>query len=322
MKSRIKHTINIFILATLVIVCTASVYAQEEAEEAEAAAAAPLEFSEPPRLFIIPKAKTLRSLDVNLSGSATFASGEYDFSGTGLVGLGDIAQFEISTLTTLTQVEEGKDELKTTPAAGLKFHLPGEKFYKDFSGLAIAYRNTFGGEKTEQYLGKDFRIKRQLADLFVVASGGYSTDDWRGVTVHVGADFIGSKLIVNDDNEFSKNFVTPFGGLEIWATNRAKLMFECEYLSLFNEEEAAKLVNEEGPVIPDTYDIEAAVKDRKIIDKKLMMMFGVRFFFTQYVTTDVGLKYQEGDSVTDIKIDARLAVSIPTHLIYESVVSQ
>jgi len=319
MKSRIKHTINIFILATLVIVCTASVYAQEEAEEAEAAAAAPLEFSEPPRLFIIPKAKTLRSLDVNLSGSATFASGEYDFSGTGLVGLGDIAQFEISTLTTLTQVEEGKDELKTTPAAGLKFHLPGEKFYKDFSGLAIAYRNTFGGEKTEQYLGKDFRIKRQLADLFVVASGGYSTDDWRGVTVHVGADFIGSKLIVNDDNEFSKNFVTPFGGLEIWATNRAKLMFECEYLSLFDEEKAAKLVDEKGDAITES-DIEAVIDN--VIDRKLMMMFGVRFFFTQYVTTDVGLKYQEGDSVTDIKIDTRLAVSIPTHLIYESVVSQ
>jgi len=319
MKSRIKHTINIFILATLVIVCTASVYAQEEAEEAEAAAAAPLEFSEPPRLFIIPKAKTLRSLDVNLSGSATFASGEYDFSGTGLVGLGDIAQFEISTLTTLTQVEEGKDELKTTPAAGLKFHLPGEKFYKDFSGLAIAYRNTFGGEKTEQYLGKDFRIKRQLADLFVVTSGGYSTDDWRGVTVHVGADFIGSKLIVNDDNEFSKNFVTPFGGLEIWATNRAKLMFECEYLSLFDEEKAAKLVDEKGDAITES-DIEAVIDN--VIDRKLMMMFGVRFFFTQYVTTDVGLKYQEGDSVTDIKIDTRLAVSIPTHLIYESVVSQ
>jgi len=320
MKSRIKHTIKLFILATLVIVCTASVYAQEEAEEVEAAAAAPLEFSEPPRLFIIPKAKTLRSLDVNLSGSATFASDEYDFSGTGLVGLGDIAQFEISTLTTLTQVKEGKDELKTTPAAGLKFHLPGEKFYKDFSGLSIAYRNTFGGEKTEQYLEKDFRIKRQLADLYIVASGGYSTDDWRGVKAHVGANFIGSKLFVNDiEPPFSKNFVKPFGGLEIWATDRAKLMFECEYLSLFNEEKAAKLVDEKGDAITEA-DIEKVIDD--VIDSKLMMMFGVRFFFTQYVTTDVGLKYEQGDSVTDIKIETKLAVSIPTHLIYERVVSQ
>jgi len=52
-------------------------------------------------------------------------------------------------------------------------------------------------------------------------------------------------------------------------------------------------------------------------------MFGVRFFFTQYVTTDVGLRYQGNfDSVTDTNIEAKLAVSIPTHLIYERVVSQ
>ena len=54
-----------------------------------------------------------------------------------------------------------------------------------------------------------------------------------------------------------------------------------------------------------------------------MMMFGVRFFFTQYVTTDVGLRYQGNyDSVTDTNIEARVAVSIPTHLIYERVVAQ
>ena len=149
MKSTIKHTIKLFILATLVIVCTASVYAQEEAEEVEsAAAAAPLEFSEPPRLFIIPMANTLRSLDVNLSGSTTFASERFDFSGTGLIGLGDIAQFEISGLTVMSQLEGERNKLKTTPAAGVKFYLPGENLHscriRRSGVLASSFRSLLG----------------------------------------------------------------------------------------------------------------------------------------------------------------------------------
>ena len=171
-----------------------SAYAQEEAEEAEAAVA-PLEFSEPPQLFIIPMANTLRSLDINMSGSTNFASDRFDFSGRGLIGLGDIAQFEISGLTVMSQLEGEKNKLKTTPAAGVKFYLPGETLHEYVPGLAVSFRRTFGGEATEQYgvaeatqyavtergdeetteklFQRDFRIKRQLADLYIVSSTGF-----------------------------------------------------------------------------------------------------------------------------------------------------
>lgn len=336
MKPTIKPIIKLFILATLVLVCTVSVYAQEEAEEAEpAAAAAPLEFSEPPRLFTIPMANTLRSLDFNLSGSTTFATDRFDFSGTGLIGLGDIAQFEISGLTVMSQLEGEKDKLKTTPAAGVKFYLPGENLYEYLPGLAVSFRRTFGGEEIEQYTvtkevmvdgeitkqpsKEDFTIKPQLADLYIVATKGFSTENWRGIRAHAGVDIIGSQLFVND-NKLPKSFVVPFGGLEVWATPRAKLMFEYKYLSVFDEEEAAKFVYEKGEDITEK-DLESKVDD--VIMREWMMMFGVRFFFTQYVTTDVGLRYQGNfESVADTNIEAKLAVSIPTHLIYERVVSQ
>ena len=108
------------------------------------------------------------------------------------------------------------------------------------------------------------------------------------------------------------------GSLE--PTPRAKLMFEYKYLSVFDEEEAAKFVYEKGEDITEK-DLESKVDD--VIMREWMMMFGVRFFFTQYVTTDVGLRYQGNfESVADTNIEAKLAVSIPTHLIYERVVSQ
>ncbi len=330
MKSAVKHTIKLLILATLVIVCAANVYAQEEAEEVEAAAvAAPLEFSEPPRLFTIPMANTLRSLDVNLSGSTTFATDRFDFSGTGLIGLGDIAQFEISGLTVMSQLEGEKNKLKSTPAAGVKFYLPGENLYEYLPGLAVSFRRTFGGKETELYtitekttgipVERGFGIKRQLADLYIVANKGFSTENWRGISAHAGVDFIGSQLSVND-NEFKQNFVVPFGGLEVWATPRAKLMFEYQYLSVFDEKKATQFVYEKGGNITEA-DLDKKAGD--FITREWMMMFGVRFFFTQYVTTDVGLRYQGNfDSVADTNIEAKLAVSIPTHLIYERVVSQ
>ena len=314
--------INLFItLVLLSIACAMDVYAQEEAEEVPAEEFA-LEFSEPPRLFIIPMANTMRSLDLNLSGSATFATDQFGFSGTGLIGLGDISQFEISGLTVISQIEGEKNEQRTTPAAGVKFYLPGEDLHKYLPGLAVSFRRTFGGEENELYTipnNQYFKVKRQLADLYIVGSKGFSTRNWRGVRVHVGLDFIGSQLSING-NPFKKNFVVPFAGLEVWSTPRAKLMFEYEYLSVMDEQKAAKFVSESSEGISEK---ALDAKADEIITREWMTMFGVRFFFTQYVTTDVGLRYQ-GDfsSVADTNIEAKIAVTLPLHLAYERVVGQ
>ncbi|MBM3238326.1 hypothetical protein FJZ31_18700 [Candidatus Poribacteria bacterium] len=357
MFTQTKFT-KLFTIITLLVGCVFGVYAQEKGEvgdEEAAVAVAPIRFYDPPRLFTIPVGYTPRSLDINGSGSAIFGTDVFQFLGTGLIGLGDIAQFEGGTLGILSMAKGEKSKLSNLPIVGIKFCFPGENIEQIGTYLptiSAAFRRSFGGEDERP----DVTYKKQLADLYIVASKSFKYGNWRGVTAHAGIDFHSAKLtttyrdgseemvslgkITNllDGEELGsielkeESPIVPFAGLEIWAAPRAKLMFEFLYTAVFKED---TVENERKAVIEkwkagETETAKSAatawlkaIEGQKRVEREWMTTFGVRFFFTQYVATDIGIRYQGNfESVADANIETKLAVSFPTHLIYDYVVSR
>ena len=274
--------IKLSFLIIFLTICTSSVYADR------------VELFEPPRLFNIPVADTLKSLDVNASGSGTFETGQFSFLGTGYLGLGNIAQIEVSPVRILRKLNDGETELTRVPTAGVKIYIPFERASWLLPDISASYRRTFARDEAKDSI----TYKKELADLYVMASKTLiSFENWRGIRLHGGVDYIGASLTGSKmQRETLKEFL-PFGGIEIWATDRAKLMGEFEWVANFNEE----------GTIPKLED-----------DSIWMAIVGARIFLTRFMTADIGVRYQENfETVADAKIEVSLSVSIPIHLIYD-----
>ncbi len=251
----------------------------------------PVPLYEPPRLFIVPVADTLKAFDINASGGATWETGQVSFLGTGFLGLGNIAQVEWSSLRAFRTQNGDFEELSSTPAAGMKVALPLEKHSRLLPSLAVSYRRSFGKEAETG----SHRYNQQLADLYLVASKSFFSkgDGWRGFRLHAGADYFGARVETNARME-SRSFWMPFGGIEIWASRHAKLMAEVQWF----------------PQI--TLEAQPAIA----ADPLWMMVAGVRVFITRFLTADIGVRYQEDfKTIADAKLEGKLALAIPTHLL-------
>ncbi|HIE26045.1 TPA: hypothetical protein EYP66_02025 [Candidatus Poribacteria bacterium] len=272
---------KLFFIITFVTICISGIYARQ------------VELFEPPRLFNVPVADTLKSFDLNASGAGTFGTDQFSFLGTGYLGLGRIAQIEVGAVRILRRLNEAETELIGVPAAGIKIFIPGERASRILPNVSASYRRTFGRyEETGS-----ITYKRELADLYIMASKTLiSFKGWRGITLHGGADYIGASLTGNKVRRETLEKFLPFGGIEIWATGKTKLMGEFEWVANFNEEGIPKL--EDEPV--------------------WVAIVGARIFITRFLTADIGVRYQENfKTVADAKIEASFSVSIPTHLIYD-----
>ena len=276
MKQQAKPYIKLFFIITFAAIYTSSVYAKRA------------ELFEPPRLFDVPVADTLKSFDINLSGAGTFGTDRFSFLGTGYLGLGKMVQVEVGAVKVLRKLDEGESELTSIPAAGIKILFPGERVSWLLPDISASYRRTFGREEAIDAL----TYQKELADLFAMASKTLiSLRGWRGIRAHGGIDYIGASLTGSKDQEFLR----PFGGIEIWTTKKAKLMGEFKWVADFGPEDKPALQDE--PV--------------------WVAIAGARVFLTRFLTTDIGLKYQENfDTAADAKIEARVSLAIPTHLIY------
>ena len=333
-----SHKIRLMMIICLLGLFVGMVHAQEEGA---AFAAAPIHFYDPPRLFTIPVAYTPKSLDTIGSGSAAFGTDASQFLGSGLIGLGDIAQFEVGTLGVLNTAKGEKSRLTNLPIVGIKFCFPGENMERVgryLPTISAAFRRSFGGETRQD----DLRYKKQLADLYIVASKNFKYGNWRGVTAHAGVDFHSAKLstlypdcteesvslsqvtVLQDGQEIdmrelSQSAMVPFFGLEVWAAPKAKLMMEFLYTADFNEEPTDTSVRD----VSDSGGWLDALEDQGRVSREWMTTFGVRFFFTKFVATDIGVRYQGNfESVADANIELKLAASFPTHLIYDHIVNR
>jgi hypothetical protein len=254
-------------------------------------AKAPIQLYEPPRLFIIPVADTLKAFDINASGGATWETGQVSFLGTGFLGLGNIAQVEWSSLRAFRTQHGELEELSSTPAAGVKVALPLEQYSRLLPTLAVSYRRSFGEEEENA----SHRYNQQLADLYLVASKRFFSkgERWRGFRLHAGADYFGARVKTDEMME-TKGFWRPFGGIEIWASRHAKLMAEVQWF----------------PHI--TLDAQPAIAEEPL----WMTVAGVRVFITRFITADIGVRYQEDfDTIADAKLEGKLGLAIPTHLL-------
>jgi hypothetical protein len=298
-------------VSLLLTVLTPALFAEE-----------PLQLYEPPRLFIIPVAYTLKAFDINASGGTTWETGQVSFSGTGFLGLGNIAQIEISSLRTFSVQDGDFETLTNIPAAGIKLALPLEERSRILPSIAVSYRRSFDNtvergprsfdppdepddqpahnEQASRLImesANDVRpYKRQFADLYILASKSFfsSGEQWRGFRLHAGVDYFGTRLEL-DSTEQTKSFWRPFGGIEIWASRHAKLMAEVEWFPKIH-------LNGE-PTIDD--------------DPLWMTVVGVRIFITRFLTADVGVRYQQDfETIADAKLEGKISLGIPTHLLF------
>jgi hypothetical protein len=281
MDKQAKFSAKLFFIITFMTICLSGIHARQ------------VELFEPPRLFNVPVADNLKSFDINASGASILDADQFSFLGTGYLGLGHLAQVEVGAVRILRKLDEGETELIGIPAAGIKLALPGERLSWILPNVSVSFRRTFSREEEKDSI----TYKRELADLYVMASKTIiSFKGWRGIRLHGGVDYIGASLTGNNVRRETLEKFLPFGGIEIWATQKAKLMGEFEWVANFNEENTPKL--EDEPV--------------------WMAIVGARIFLTRFLTTDIGVRYQENfKTVADAKIEARVSISIPTHLIYE-----
>ncbi|MBI1927828.1 hypothetical protein HYR99_26765 [Candidatus Poribacteria bacterium] len=251
----------------------------------------PVPLYEPPRLFIVPVADTLKAFDINASGATTWETGQVSFRGTGFLGLGDIAQVELSSLRAFSTQHGDFEELSSTPAAGVKLALPLETYSRLLPNIAVSYHRSFGKEEENVFP----RYQQQMADLYLVASKRFFSkgNGWRGFRLHVGADYFGAR-VETDERVETKGFWRPFGGVEIWASRYAKLMVEVEWFPRIN------------------VDGNPAIEEEPL----WMTVAGVRVFITRFITADIGVRYQaDFDTIADAKLEGKLGLAIPTHLL-------
>ena len=211
--------------------------------------------------------------------------------------MADIAQIEAYAIGVVSGFDEGN--LSNVYAPGFKMLLlrEGKWSYSWFRspGVAWALRSSVWAKDRENRI----TYKKKAADLYFVM-----TERLGPLSLHAGLDIFDARLtssVMEEQGreEVKKNFLGPFAGLDMWVTERGKAMAEFGWTTEFKYAEDG--IQREG-------DIESV----------WMAILGVRFFPTNYLAVDVGVRYQENyEGVSDANIEIKLDLSIPTHVIYE-----
>ncbi|UCH09603.1 MAG: hypothetical protein JSU61_10295 [Fidelibacterota bacterium] len=262
---------------------------------------------DPPRLFTVPAARVLGSMDVRVMGGGAFGvATDRSFLGTVGIGLGDIAEVEFSTVGMVTNISRGSTVF---PTSAFKLMLIPENRYH-IPTLAIAFRNSANWQDVQS----DRKVLEAQRDL--VADGirniGYGTrfTTMHGVTtlrlwslsIHLGLSLTDVRvrdLTVESDyygvyeapEEKQKNLVGGFFGFDIEQNPQTKLMFEIQTVSNFQ------------------YNVESREID---VSEAWLAIGGVRFFFNRWLSTDVGVWYQSTfKGIADLQIKLGLNLFLP-----------
>jgi hypothetical protein len=307
-----------------------SVFAQEKEVEIAEEVIEPIT---PPRLFVAPTANVIRSLDVSLVGGGSYGAGEVEasapsFLGTFAFGLADIAQIEIGTMGVTGALKAGTIP-KPSPGFKMKI-LPEGKYWP---GVAASVRVSMWTDEDKDTSKGKVTYSTRTSDFYVVASKTIKlpSEEVRSISVHGGLDVVDARLKSSIMEEAKKTTPTvkdatksipaPFGGLEIWVTEKGKAMIEVGFAPSFEFDITAKGEKflRDDVEITDTDDvgIQEAEED---ITGVLVGTLGVRFFITRHLAADVGVTYRRDfKGVSDTLIGAKLEISIPTRLAYEAI---
>lgn len=266
---------------------------------------------DPPRLFSVPTARVLGSMDIRVVGGGAFGvATDQSFLGKVGIGLGDIAEVEFSTVGMVTNIARGSTVFPTSAFKLLlipenRWHLPT---------LAVAFRSSanwqdvLGDESVIKAAGMRFREEdgRQVKNLgydtrfttmYVVSTlrlwtlslhGGATLTDVR--VKELSVDYWNASGF-QDSTEKQKNLIGGFFGFDIESNPQTKLMFELQTESNY----------------------EYNVKKRRIdVNIGYMATGGVRFFFNRWLSTDVGVWYHSAfRGIADLQIKVGLNLFIP-----------
>jgi hypothetical protein len=238
------------------------------------------------RLFLIPNAKVLPSMQVNLTLGGTYGTmnkGEY--LGIAGVGLGNVAELEVSTWRLVSNLFNGTTALGTT---SLKVQLLKAMEGTNLPDVNMTFRSNPSWADIE-YSGGDLsgdvaqevseiRFQMHLASLFLA----FSEKLFKDVTMHAGVSLTdvrtrsGSALYWDQASyteipNTQKNLVSGFIGFERQVNPKTILMVEASGNPRFNFN-------------TETGKIE--------IDQVALVIAGVRFYFTERISTDAGVKYR------------------------------
>ena len=265
---------------------------------------------EPSSLSIIPTAHVTRSLDLDLSGIGVFlGEGTSLSSGAAKLGVGDIAEIEISTMEIISSLEK-PNQLKSIPGGGLKVAFP---VWRNWQGVAASFRRS--GTRKESMmaaLGDSLMTYREKAGEFCVLAtvanfaspeeGRSASGGWKGTKVkgHFGLNYLDARMN-SGEVERRKSFLRPFGGVEVWRGDaslpQTRVMAEFGWAPHFKPENQGQ------------------------IEDVWVAMGGIRFFYHRYGTFDIGVRYQSNyEGLSESTLQARLRLGWPTHLIRDRII--
>lgn len=266
------------------------------------------ELVNPSRLFVVPNGDVLGSLHLSVSGGGAFGiEGERAFLGYIGFGLGDIAEVELSSSQVVSNLKQGSTIL---PTASFKTRLWPETKY--IPAVSLALRGSYWHDEEQVVTVPDstyhILYRARLADGYVSASKGLGV-----IRGHFGLKVTdvrlkNSLLSEREDEETQKNLFTPFMGIEATANPRTKIMFEVAGIPKYDF------------VTPDTTGADTT-KNSKGEDKifnEWVGLFGVRFFFTPWLSTDAGVKYQSNyKGLADAVLSFGFNANIPLPKLFE-----
>lgn len=254
---------------------------------------------DPRRLFIIPVADVLRSMEVNIGGGSAFGvrKGEKrPFLGHIRVGLGDVVEIEVSTLGIINRLSDGSASI-TTGAFKLKL-LPESKW---IPSVGTALRSSLW--HTEER--GEVKFQKRLSTLYFVGSktfgkasihGGVSISDLRIRTKTINNEPISptSQWVKDKDRDYyNKNLIGPFLGLRLELNPKTFLMLEVEQIAKYD------------------FDAENPIVSPNNISTEWMGIAGVRFFFLNWLALDTGIMYRSDYyGIGDAHIEAGLNINL------------
>lgn len=252
-----------------------------------------------PRLFNVPTADVLGSLDIYFTGGGAFGiEKERNFLGRAGMGLGDIAEVEFATQSVINSLQRGSSSL---PTSAFKMLIMRERL--GLPSVAVALRGTtswrsLDGSDSTSY----FSFETRLTKLYLVASKRINK-----VTGHFGIGLTdvrvrnlqswnfanGNPGNTVNTNELQRNLWAPFGGISIQANPKTQVMLEIEGLPSYEFGEGRKYS------AGNIKNIWAGV-------------VGVRFYFTNWLAADTGVRYRSDfDGIADANIQANVNLLLP-----------
>ncbi|MBT3346723.1 MAG: hypothetical protein HN712_17850 [Gemmatimonadetes bacterium] len=263
---------------------------------------------EPSMLFSLPTGAIVQSMDLDVHGSGVLFSGAGSRPLGGLtLGLGDIAQMEVTTMSITSDIEE-INQLVGVPAAGLKVSLRLTNYAQ---GIAASFQRSgtftqFANKRDYEGKAGEFYVMGTVANYARPEHATEPAAGWRGLKIrsHIGMKYMDAQLrsTLDDEGGATQSTWRPVVGFELWRDDaRARVIGELNYITGIS--------------------VDGLGENEERVEAIRTLTGGVRFFFSKHVTFDIGVRHQSNyDGLAESAIQSRLNFSLPTHVWRDRVV--